>query len=90
MKRKIRRNSQNWVKVKVGEHLIPMFTDSGSDATIIPPDKYHEDMGPIVKTNDKLRAYGSKDYLSVKGVIRNTWIANGKGLGVRTDIYIVN
>ena len=86
---KVGQNSSKWVDVIVGGHQLHLFTDTGSDFTIIPPELYHRDMGKVVAADTKLRAWGSNNNLDVKGMVR-TNIQTMKGATTGTKIYIVD
>ena len=82
-------SSSKWVDVIVGGHHLHLFTDTGSDFTIIPPELYHQDMGKVVAADTRLRAWGSNNNLDVKGMVR-TSIQTIKGATTGTKIYIVD
>ena len=65
----IRNDNSNWVKVKIGKQVLRVFTDSGSDAFVILPKLYKEEMGPIDKMKHVLRAYGGQK-LDLRGIIK--------------------
>ena len=89
VEKKIDESNTNWVKVKIGDIITKVFTDSGSDANVIPPSMYKHEMGRMEETGDTLRAYGG-ERLDLKGIIRDAWVTNKKGLGIKTDLYIVD
>ena len=66
-----------------------MFTDTGSEFTIIPPSMYNKDMGKVYPADTNLRAWGSKSNLDVKGMV-NTTITTEKGASTRSKVFIVN
>ena len=77
------------VPIKVGGVPLTLFTDTGSDHTIIPPLEYNSAMGEIIKADTKLRAWGSNSLLDVKGMV-NTQLLTEKGATTNTKIYIVD
>ena len=70
-------------------HHLHLFTDTGSNFTIIPPKLYHQDMGKVVAADKRLRAWASNNNLDVKGMLR-TNIQPMKGATTGTKIYIVD
>ena len=67
-----------WVRVKIGNIPQRLYTDTGSEYTIIPPNLYNPDMGEVVAADTYLRAWGSNTNLDVKGMIYTT-MQNQKG-----------
>ena len=80
---------EKWVEVKIGGITQKLFTDTGSDFTIIPPQCYRPEMGRIQPADTNLRAWGNKDNLDVKGLIK-TEIKTKQGARKMTKIYIVD
>ena len=83
------RNKTKIVNVKIGESKVKLFTDTGSEFTIIPPSLYENSMGRILPAETNLRAWGARDNLDVKGMIHTT-ITNEKGASSTSKVYIVN
>ena len=54
VEKKVDKTNTNWVKVKIGDTITRVFTDSGSDANVIPPKMYRKGMGKIEKTRHSL------------------------------------
>lgn len=77
------------VKVRIGGVPMTLFTDTGSDFTIIPPKSYKKQMGKVEAADTHLRAWGSKSNLDVKGMIKST-LATEKGATTNTKIFIVD
>ena len=77
------------VTIKVGGIPQTLFTDTGSDKTIIPPSHYFSSMGKLTSTDTKLRAWGSDTLLDVKGMISTT-LQTEKGATVNTQVYVVD
>ena len=77
------------VPVKIGGIPLKLFTDTGSDHTIIPPSQYTTAMGEMVKADTKLRAWGSTTLLDVKGMI-HTKLQTEKGATTNTKVYVVD
>ena len=76
------------VNVRIGKTKVELFTDTGSEFTIIPPDMYREDMGEIKAADTNLRAWGSRSNLDVKGMVK-TLITTEKGATTETKVFIV-
>lgn len=83
------RNKTKIVNVKIGECKVKLFTDTGSEFTIIPPSLYEKSMGRIVPAETNLRAWGARNNLDVKGMFHTT-ITNEKGASNTSKVYIVN
>ena len=77
-----------WVEVKINGLRQRLICDTGSKLTIIPPTMYHSLMGKVVAARYRLRAWGSKKFLDVKGMFHTMIEAEG-GAQVDTWIYIV-
>ena len=78
-----------WVTLQIGKiDGLKLFTDTGSYYTIIPPDMYQYSMGKVVKADTRLRAWGTKGNLDVKGMI-NTQLTTAKGATTKSKVYIV-
>ena len=86
---KIKEPSSKWVNVTLGDIRLRLFTDTGSDFTIIPPTMYDTSMGHVEAADTHLRAWGGKNNLDVKGMVR-TVIKTDKGARKDTKIYIVD
>ena len=82
-------NGNKHVNVKIGKTKAVLFTDTGSEFTIIPPNMYDKEMGEIQPADTNLRAWGSKSNLDVKGMV-NTTITTEKGARTRSKVFIVN
>ena len=61
-----------WVNMQVGGTRLFLYADTGSKFTIITPDQYREDMGEVVVADTRLRAWGARGYLDVKGMFHTT------------------
>lgn len=77
------------VTIKMGGVPQKLYTDTGSDKTIIPPSNYSNTMGELIATDTKLRAWGSEKLLDVKGMIHTT-LTTEKGATVQTKVYVVD
>ena len=77
------------VTIKIGGVSQTLFTDTGSDKTIIPPSHYSREMGDLVRTDTRLRAWGSDKLLDVRGMI-HTKLETEKGATAYTKVYVVN
>ena len=82
------RIQSKWVKVEIGKIPQILYTDTGSDFTIISPKDYKDGMGKVIAADTHLRAWGSTTNLDVKGMI-NTTISNQLGTHTATKVYIV-
>ena len=65
-----------------------LFSDTGSSFTIIPPEKYSSSMGKVVASDTRLRAWGARSTLDVKGMV-NTVLETKSGARKSTKVYIV-
>ena len=77
------------VTVKIGGIPQTLFTDTGSDFTIIPPSVYQCEMGKLLPTDTKLRAWGSNSFLDVRGMV-HTKLETELGAAVETKLYVVD
>ena len=77
------------VKVEVGGIPMILFTDTGSEFTIIPPSSYKPQMGHVMAADTHLRAWGSKTKLDVKGMVSTT-LTTEKGATSKSKVYIVD
>ena len=66
-----------------------LFTDTGSEYTIIPPSLCKPQMGAVEAADTYLRAWGNKSNLEVKGMVR-TKLTTEKGATSYTKLYIVD
>ena len=83
-----RRQGNRTVKVKVGGRQLSLFADTGWQHTIIPPKQYRS-MGKVEAADTRLRAWGSKTYLDMKGMMETTLKAEG-GARTKSKVYIVD
>ena len=77
------------VTIKLGGVKQTLYTDTGSDYTIIPPSHYAKEMGPLCKPDTKLRAWGSSKLLDVQAMV-HTKLETEKGATTNTKVYIVD
>ena len=77
-----------WVIMRMGDRKVNLFSDTGSRYTIIPPEFYHPKMGKLRKPTTRLRAWGSKVSLDVRGMFHTTLVTK-KGARKDTVVYIV-
>ena len=77
------------VTIKVGGVQQTLFADTGSDKTIITPNNYTAAMGQLMKSDTKLRAWGSDGLLDVIGMLY-TKLETEKGATTNTKVYVVN
>ena len=82
-------NKSKEVTIKVGGVPQTLFTDTGSDKTIITPKNYTADMGELMRSDTKLRAWGSDTLLNVIGMI-HTKLETEKGATTNTKVYVVD
>ena len=66
-----------------------LYADTGSKFTIITPEQYREDRGEVVAADTRLRAWGAKGYLDVKGMFQTT-LRLDKGANKETWVYVVD
>ena len=76
------------VKVKIGLNEVEMFTDGGSEATVIPSHCYKKEMGKLIKATETLRGYGASKPLNVKAKF---WarITTEKGATTEGWVFVV-
>ena len=84
-----RREGNRMVTVRVGGQALSLFADTGCKNTIITPRQYKQCMGEVEAVDTRLRAWGSKTYLDIKGMIETTLVAGG-GAKTRSKVYIVD
>ena len=84
-----RREGNRMVTVRVGGQALSLFADTGCKNTIITPRQYKQCMGEVEAADTRLRAWGSKTYLDIKGMIETTLVAGG-GAKTRSKVYIVD
>ena len=74
--------------MKIGEVPTEMFTDGGSDATVVPTHFYRKEMGKLHTATETLRGYGASQPLKVKAKF---WarITTMKGATTEGWIFIV-
>ena len=78
-----------WVELKVGKSHMKLYADTGSKYTIITPQQYKKSMGKVVAADTRLRAWGSKTHLEVKGMF-HTNLRMDKGVTMDTWVYVVD
>ena len=81
--------SSRHVEVRIGGFPTQLYTDTGTEHSIIPPTAYRPEMGPVEAADTHLRAWGSKANLDVKGMFTST-LTTEKGATTETKIYIVD
>ena len=59
-----------WVDILINGKETKLFADTGSRYTIIPPESYRREMGEIEAADTRLRAWGAKAFLDVKGMFK--------------------
>ena len=59
-----------------------LYADTGSKFTIITPQQYKKTMGKVLAADTRLRAWGSKSHLDVKGMFYTNLIMDK---GATTD-----
>ena len=77
------------VTIRIGGVPQALFTDTGSDKTIIPPSHYSKAMGKLVTPDTRLRAWGSDKLLDVRGMV-HAKLETEKGATAYTKVYVVN
>ena len=82
-------SEDKWVDVRIGKAKHSLFTDTGTFYTIIPPEDYRTSMGKVSKADTRLRAWGAKSNLNVKGMIKTT-VSTLKGASTRSKVYVVS
>ena len=83
-----KRRASRLVNVTVGGKKMELYCDTGSSLTIIPPGDYEDSMGKVVGAKNRLKAWGAREYLDVKGMVK-TSIVTRSGVAKRTWVYIV-
>ena len=83
------RKGDRCVQVSVGGTMLDLYADTGSKHTIITPGQYQQSMGKVVASDTRLRAWGSKTYLDVKGMFK-TRLEMTRGAEVDTWVYVVD
>ena len=86
--RKLSEDHHKWVEISINGVTRNLFTDTGSEYTILPPEIYDPRMGEIQKPDITLRAWGSTDNLKITGMIRPV-LETKKGARTSSKIYIV-
>ena len=86
--RKLSEEHHKWVEISINGVIRNLFTDTGSEYTILPPEIYDPKMGEIEKSDISLRAWGSTDNLKIAGMIRPL-LETKRGAKTRSKIYIV-
>ena len=79
---------QKWVEISINGINRNLFTDTGSEYTIIPPEIYDIKMGPLKKPDINLRAWGCTDNLKIKGMVE-VELGNMKGARTSSKVYVV-
>ena len=87
--KKVNKSKKNIAKVRVGETMTEMFTDSGVKVSVAPASWYRKDMGKLQETDLKLVGYGSDTPLPVSAKFR-TSMTTPKGATTETWVYIVD
>ena len=86
--RKLSEEHHKWVEISINGVSRNLFTDTGSEYTILPPEIYDPKMGELQKSDISLRAWGSTDNLKIAGMIRPI-LETKRGAKTRSKIYIV-
>ena len=73
----------------MGKTRMKLYADTGSRYTIITPAQYRKRMGKVVAADTRLRAWGSKTYLDVKGMFL-TRLTMNKGASKEAWVYVVD
>ena len=73
----------------MGKNHMRLYADTGSKYTIITPDLYKSNMGEVVAEDTRLRAWGSRKPLDVKGMF-HTRLTTAKGATKKTCVYVVD
>ena len=79
---------QKWVEISINGINRNLFTDTGSEYTIIPPEIYDIEMGPLKKPDINLRAWGCTGNLNIKGMVE-VELGNMKGARTTSKVYVV-
>ena len=86
--KRLSENHQKWVEIGINGVNRNLFTDTGSEHTIIPPEIYDTSMGPLKKPDIDLRAWGCTENLKIKGMLE-VELKNGKGAKTPSKVYVV-
>ena len=86
--KKLSEEHHKWVEIAINGVSRNLFTDTGSDYTIIPPEIYDPKMGKIHMPDICLRAWGATDNLKIVGMIQPLLVTK-RGAKTRSKIYIV-
>ena len=86
--RKLSEEHHKWVAISINGVTRNLFTDTGSEYTILPPEIYDPRMGEIQKPDISLRAWGSTDNLKITGMIQPV-LETKRGARTVSKIYIV-
>ena len=86
--RKLSEDHHKWVEISINGIKRNLFTDTGSEFTILPPDIYDPRMGEIHKPDISLRAWGSTDNLKITGMVLPV-LETKRGAKTSSKIYIV-
>ena len=78
-----------WVNMQVGGTRLFLYADTGSRFTIITPNQYKEDKGEVVAADTRMRAWGARGYLDVRGMFHTT-LRLDKGATKETWVYVVD
>ena len=84
----VSKNKKYIVKVKIGEVETEMFTDGGSDASVVPASFYRREMGKLHRATETLRGYGASQPLNVKAKFYAS-ITTQKGATTKGWIFVV-
>ena len=87
--RKVNSGGDRWVELTMGKSRMKLYADTGSRFTIITPAQYRKSMGKVVAADTRLRAWGSKTYLDVKGMFL-TRLTMDKGASTGAWVYVVD
>ena len=86
--KRLSENHQKWVEISINGITRNLFTDTGSEHTIIPPEIYDTRMGPLKNPDISLRAWGSTCNLKITGMA-DVQLKNKKGAKTSTRLYVV-
>jgi len=86
--RKLSEDHHKWVEISINGIKRNLFTDTGSEFTILPPEIYDPKMGEIHKPDISLRAWGSTDNLKITGMVLPV-LETKRGAKTSSKIYIV-
>ena len=73
----------------MGKTRMKLYADTGGRYTITSPAQYRKTMGKMVAADTRLRAWGSKTYLDVKGMFF-TRLTMDKGASKEAWVYVVD